>query len=187
MIDNEGLYTTLTWMQLWIGVSFGVVAVFVINAIEQMRRKLQAGKGEEPIPAANQSPEAEAVRAAKRADLPGNVVSIMRATYYSLRVLATSRKPLFLGSLVRRVHAAQRARRERDLLTPVAIRAALDRLVSHENVRLGRHGMSITASGSELFVRVARINEKAVPERAASTPFQLPAFEQLNQMVPLSR
>ena len=167
MIYNEGLYTALTWSQLLIGLIFGLVAVFATNAMEWMRHNRQVQKGGSQSQMAHRKPESEL-----RRDDEGTrnlIVSIMRAAYYTLGVLAAAGKPVFLGSIVRRVHATQKANRDRELLTPVAIRASLDRLVSHHNVRLGRRGISITDSGVELFARLARINERPAPEREQRT------------------
>ncbi|MHA3775483.1 hypothetical protein ACXR0O_28525 [Verrucomicrobiota bacterium sgz303538] len=165
MIYNEGLYTNLTWSQLLIGLIMGLTAVFVINAMERMRRKRQAARAKAQTLTAYLSPKPGIRPAKKEADLPVIVTSIIRAAYYTLRVLASSRKPVFLGSIVRRIHDAQKAHKDPELLTPVAIRASIDRLVSHGSIRLGRRGISITDSGMELFTRVVRINERLAPVR----------------------
>lgn len=167
MIFNEALYTPLTWSQLLIGLIIGLISAFLIRAMER-----------------RQKPQHERARvntnsAKKRADLPQIVLGIIRAAYYTLGVLAVSRKPIFLGSLVCRVHAAQLERRDKELLTPVAIRMAVDRLVSYGNVRLEKRGLSITESGMELLTRVARISEQRAPEPRPYGPIRVDANDDL--------
>ena len=161
MIANEGLHTTLTWSQLAIGLIAGMAGIYLSSATERIRRTFIAED--------KQKPDNSPMTPDRQSDTPHVVINIVRAAYYALGVVAAGNEAIPLRSMVRRVHTAQKLRKDRNLLPNFAIHTALERLISQQSVRHGRLGLSITESGTELLDRLARINETSPSEREESS------------------
>ncbi|MGV3533086.1 MAG: hypothetical protein ACO1QR_12010 [Chthoniobacteraceae bacterium] len=164
VLYNEGFYTTLTWMQLGVGLALGLLGVYAFTAMERVTgRRGMINEGNETEGAVDDEPAT-----VRNNPSPFSLTS-MRAAYHNLGVLAASRRPVAVGTIVHRVRLAQIARRDKVLLTSAAVRNSLERLLAQGNLRMEARGLAITDAGVELFTKIARLRERGRPEDSSPT------------------